>query len=130
MAFDSAMSTVAIGDEFLHPLSGIPPQFGNDVRVGVHSESDLRMTEDIHHNSRRDTLNQQQRCARVSEVVKAPLGQPSNIQHAMEVMTHNRSVNGTPAVCCKHKIPAARFRANESALIRLSESVISQRPDY
>ena len=53
---NSAASSIAIGDQFLHALSSISLQFGNHVGVGVHGQGDLRMTENIHYNSRRDAL--------------------------------------------------------------------------
>jgi hypothetical protein len=62
------------------------------------------MAKDVHDDSRRNALHQQQSRARVSKVVEASLRQPSFGQLAMKIMADDRSVKRSAAIRREYKI--------------------------
>ena len=64
----------------LHPIGGISAKLGNDVRVGIHGQRDLRVAEDLHYDSGWDPLRKQQRRARVPQIMESTLIQVGLVQ--------------------------------------------------
>ncbi len=51
------------GEQVLHTICGVAPQFRNYMRVRVHGHGDLRVPEYVHDHPRRDALDHEERCA-------------------------------------------------------------------
>ena len=94
---------ITLLEQVLHPLSGIPAQIRYDVAICVHCQADLRVAKEIHHDARRNALDQQQRFARMSKVVESTLRKPGPIQELMETFRHSGSIQRCPDRCREDK---------------------------
>lgn len=69
MVFDSLVDSQGI-EQSVEPISRIPLQFWDDVRVRVHREGDGGVPKQLHDHSWMGTLRQQQRCCGVAQRVE------------------------------------------------------------
>jgi hypothetical protein len=60
-------------EDFLHPLRRFTLKLRHHVAMSVHSQADLKVTQDFHHHAWRYALHQEERCARMPKVMKADL---------------------------------------------------------
>jgi hypothetical protein len=65
-------------EQVVHRVIGLLPKLGQDVRVGVHRDTDLAVPEHLHDGPRGNTLSQEDRCAPVPQVV-----QPQQVQASL-----------------------------------------------
>ena len=72
--FTVGMSRCSSTEDRVHRIRGIPLQGWDDVRVGVHGESNGRVTEHLHDDARMDSLREQQ-TGGVSQGVEANAGE-------------------------------------------------------
>jgi hypothetical protein len=87
------------------------------VRVRVHGHRDLRMAKDVHHYPWGDSLNQKERGARVSQVMKPPLRQAGVLG----------PVAKDPSKAIEAKAAASGERAFERAVVRGEDKIGGER---
>ncbi len=75
-------------EDRLHPLGSFPPELRHDMAVGIHRQCNLRMTKNLHYDSWRDALHQEQRRARVAQVMESDASQASIVERLVEVFNH------------------------------------------
>jgi len=79
-------------DHELHPVSRLTTQLGYDMGVGIHRQSDLRVTENVHDYTWRHTLCEQQCCAGMTQVMESTLLQPGALQQPMKLFADRRAI--------------------------------------
>ena len=80
----------------VHPARRFALEARHDVRVGVHRQADLGMVQDLHDDSRPDVPRQEQRRARVPQVVEPPATQTRSLEQSLEALRHVRAVGAVP----------------------------------
>src|SRR5712692_3594017 len=83
-------------EKLLHPIGCVTSELRHDVGVCIHRQPDLGVAEDLHHHSCWDTLDQQQRGARMPEVVEPSLRQSSPLQKPLESVGNVRAAEWPP----------------------------------
>jgi hypothetical protein len=53
----------SLAKQLIHPIGGLSTELGQYVGIRVHRKTDLGVTQDLHHNARRYSLNEKQRRA-------------------------------------------------------------------
>src|SRR5919109_399428 len=62
------------------------------MRIGVHRDRDLRVSKDLHHDSRWYALSEKEGGARVPQIMEPTLDQAGSVKNAVELMSDNRAV--------------------------------------
>ena len=79
--------------------------------VRIHGQRDLRMAEDLHYHSGWNPLCEQQRRARMPQIMKSTLIQMSLVQESVELMCNNCSVQWPAILAGEDQVERIAFAA-------------------
>ena len=93
------------------------------MRVGVERQGYLRMAERLHDDTRIHALSEQQRSARVTEIVKPHIGEFRGRQQSLELSRHVPRLQGRSDRASQHEVSVLPTGASCKTRLKLAGPV-------